>query len=101
MSYLLPKRPSQCERLNFVRSKLTNLFAMYSRLHSSYDVARRTVLLMREICSKTRWANAVYVFTQSGMLVVTAHRLQSISDKKSSSTVDVEINQRGGHTHPQ
>jgi len=29
-----------------------------SRLHSSYDVARRTVLLMREICSKTRWANA-------------------------------------------
>lgn len=27
------------------------------RVHSSYDVARRTVLLMREICSKTRWAN--------------------------------------------
>ncbi len=29
-----------------------------SRLHSSYDVAKRTVLLMREICSKTKWASA-------------------------------------------
>lgn len=26
--------------------------------HSSYDVAKRTVLLMREICSKTRWFTA-------------------------------------------
>lgn len=29
-----------------------------NRLHSSYDVARRTVLLMREICSKTRYTTA-------------------------------------------
>ena len=29
-------------------------------LHSSYDVARRTVLLMREICSKTRYSTARY-----------------------------------------
>ncbi|XP_064387287.1 translation initiation factor eIF2B subunit beta-like [Halichondria panicea] len=29
-----------------------------NRLHSSYDVAKRTVLLMREICSKTKWASA-------------------------------------------
>lgn len=33
--------------------------SFFSRLHSSYDVARRTVLLMREICAKTRWANAM------------------------------------------
>lgn len=30
-----------------------------SKIHSSYDVARRTVLLMRDICAKTRWANAM------------------------------------------
>lgn len=29
--------------------------------HSSYDVARRTVLLLREVCSRTRWANARYL----------------------------------------
>ena len=27
-------------------------------VHSSYDVARKTVLLMREICSKTKWSTA-------------------------------------------
>jgi len=32
--------------------------------HSSYDVARRTVLLLREVCSKTRWANARYMYTR-------------------------------------
>lgn len=67
-------------------------FAMYSRLHSSYDVARRTVLLMREICSKTRWANAVYVSVlvtvESGMLTfVVSYNY----DKGSSSVILMRV----------
>ena len=30
-------------------------------VHSSYDVARKTVLLLREICSKTKWSTAKWV----------------------------------------
>ncbi len=34
------------------------LVGFFLRLHSSYDIAKRTVLLMREICSRTRYTSA-------------------------------------------
>ena len=61
ITYLKQKKSVDCLPLRMDRATCTTILCCSP--HSSYDVAKRTILLLREVCSKTRWYSARYLYT--------------------------------------
>ena len=67
ITYLKQKKSVDCLSLHMEAPNYTVYGATCATMccspHSSYDVAKRTILLLREVCSKTRWYSARYRHT--------------------------------------